>query len=102
MTDVDLYLLPTPVEPTEKLMQKNPVLILIAGLWGVLNAGLVMSNALEWTELSGEQMTAIGGFVTVTCGLAALVLRASVYSPATVAQIEASAAVHPANGHNPR
>lgn len=62
-------------------MKKEPVLIVLGGLWAVLNAALIMLNALGVTDLDAAQLTAIGSFVTAVTGLAALVIRSTV-SPA--------------------
>lgn len=59
-------------------MKSEPVLIVLGGLWAVLNAGLLMLNALGVTSLDAAQLTAIGSFVTAVTGLAALVIRSKV------------------------
>ena len=63
-------------------MKKEPVLILLAGLAGLINLGLIAANAIGTTHLDGSQIAAVVAFVTSACALAASVLRAYV-SPAS-------------------
>lgn len=59
-------------------MRSEPVLVLLAGLAGVINLGLVAASATGLIKLDGNQIAAIVAFVTSACALAAAVIRARV------------------------
>lgn len=46
-------------------MKRNPVVVIIGGIGGVITAGLNMLLALGAFDLKGEQVAKIDGFVTV-------------------------------------
>lgn len=62
-------------------MKSEPVLVLLAGLAAVVNAGLLAAVKLGWLELDAGQVAAVVTFVTACTGLAAAVIRSKV-SPA--------------------
>ena len=59
-------------------MKKEPVLILLGGLAGLINLGLIAANAVGTTHLDGTQIAAVVAFVTAACALAAAVVRSYV------------------------
>lgn len=70
--------------------KEEPVVVGLGSLAGVVDAGLLVSNSLGWTQLDGNQLGLIIGFVTVACGAVAKVLRSAVTSPATIARAAGS------------
>lgn len=65
-------------------MQTRPVMIIVAGLGGVVEAVIAAAVAfgLDW---SGDQVAAVMGVVGVSTAMAtALLAQARVYAPATV------------------
>lgn len=80
---------PTPPEPPAALTDTEPVAVFLAGLAALVDAGIAAATALDWLDLTNEQAGAVIGCVTVATGLCLAVLRARVYSPATVAALTA-------------
>lgn len=76
---------------TPGLVEREPVLVFLAGLAGVVDAGLITADTLNWVALTNEQTTSLVAFVTAVTALVAGVVRAKVWSPATVAGITAGA-----------
>jgi len=75
---------PTPAP----LIEREPVAVVIAGLTAVLDAGIILAAAFDWA-LTASQAGALVAFVTACSAFAAPVLRAHVWSPATVAALKA-------------
>lgn len=65
-------------------MKKEPVRILLAGLAGVIDLGLIAAARLELVALDAGDIAAIVAFVTAACALAAAMIRSRMDSPATV------------------
>lgn len=59
-------------------LKTEPVLIGIAASDLILGAGLLMSNALGWTDLDVGALAAISGFVVAVSGTAAGIIRSAV------------------------
>lgn len=76
-------------EPPAPLTETEPVAVFLVGLAAVVDAGIAAAAALDWIDLTTEQAGAVIGFVTIATGLCLAVLRARVYSPATVAGLTA-------------
>lgn len=72
-------------------MDREPVLIFLAGLAAVVDAGLIASTGLDWLPWDGGQCASVVAFVTAACALAAAVLRSIAFSPATVARLSGAA-----------
>lgn len=86
MTETTPEPAPSPPE-SGNVWQKEPVAIALAGLDGVVVAGLAMADALDWVSLQPEQTAAVSAFVVAISTVIGAVLRAAVYSPATVAAL---------------
>lgn len=76
------------------MWRREPVLIGLAGADAVLLAILGALKALDVLSITGEQMAAVSAAVLAVTTLAAAIIRASVYSPATV---DAAASPDPAD-----
>lgn len=63
---------------------KEPVLILLGSAAAVADLGLIVAHQFDWLDITAEQITAVVAFVTAVSGVAAALIRASVYAPATV------------------
>jgi hypothetical protein len=74
-------------------LDEEPVFVFLGGLAGIVAIGLGAATALDWLPLTAQQTTAIAGFVTAVTAFAASVLRSRVWSPATVANLQARAAI---------
>lgn len=83
-----LGLMTAPSHTPTGLLDREPVLVFLSGLAGLVDLGIIAGNALDWLQLDEGQTVAVVAFVTAVTALIAGVLRASVYSPATVARIE--------------
>lgn len=79
----------------KNLMQTQPVLVLLEGIAGVFNLGLVAANALGAVTLDAGQVTAVVAAVQGAATLAAAVVRAAVVSPATHAEAVQAALMTP-------
>lgn len=64
-------------------MDREPVLIILAGLAALVSAALAATNAIGWTHLSVGETSSLIAFVVMLCGLLAAAIRGQVYSPAT-------------------
>jgi hypothetical protein len=73
--------------PTPPLGDREPVAIFLAGLAGLIDLGIVMATRLGWVDLTAEQGAAIVAFVTGATFIAGGMLRSTVWSPASVAEI---------------
>lgn len=71
-------------------LDTEPVAVALTGLAGVVDLGLIAAVALDWIDLTNEQTAAVVAFVTAATALVGAVLRANVYSPATVEDLTAS------------
>lgn len=67
-----------PETPNPKSLNMEPVLYGIGALDLCIGAGLGMSNALGWTDLSVPQLGAISAFVLAVSGTAAGIIRSAV------------------------
>lgn len=70
-------------------LDTEPVAVALTGLAGLVDVGLIAAVALDWLDLTTEQTAAVVAFVTATTALVGAVLRANVYSPATVEDLTA-------------
>lgn len=64
-------------------MRTEPVLVLLAGIAGVVDITLVALSAVGVITWDGGQTAAVVAAVAAVAGLLGAVIRASVYSPAT-------------------
>lgn len=67
------------------LLETEPVALGVGTLAAVVDALLVMVTALDWVDLTNEQAAAIIAFVTTLSLAIGTFLRATVWSPASVA-----------------
>lgn len=65
-------------------MDTEPVGVVTAAVIVVLNAGVVLSLAFGWWDITDAQLAALVAFITAVSGLAGAVTRSKVYAPATV------------------
>jgi hypothetical protein len=72
-------------------MSREPVAVFILGFDAVVAAGLSAASALGWISLSGDQVAAVVGFVTVLSGLVVAALRSRVVPVGRVEEIRATA-----------
>jgi Na+-transporting NADH:ubiquinone oxidoreductase subunit NqrD len=70
------------------LLEREPVAIGIAGLTAVIDAGIILAAAFDWA-LTAPQAGALVAFVTACSAFAAPLIRAHVWSPASVAALTA-------------
>lgn len=59
-------------------MDREPVLIFLAGLAAVVDAGLIAAANLGWLSWDGDQIAKVVVFVTSMCALFAAMIRAKV------------------------
>lgn len=71
------------------LIDTEPVIVFLAGLAAVVNLGLIAATALDWVALTPASTATIIAFVTAAIALVASTLRAKVWSPASVGDLEA-------------
>lgn len=64
-------------------LDKEPVAIMLAGLAGLIDAGIAAATALDWIHLTTDQAASVIAFVTIITGLIGSALRAKVWSPAS-------------------
>lgn len=70
-----------------KLFQTEPVALGVGTLAGLVDAFLIMANALDWVDLTNDQTAAIIAFVTTLSLVVGAILRATVWSPDSVAHL---------------
>lgn len=81
-----------PASPPENpgALDKEPVAVFGAALIGAITAGLALADSLGWLPLTAEQTTGIVAFITALGAAIGALLRARVYSRATVARLKAA------------
>lgn len=86
----------TPDVPTvadaDTIVDREPVAIFLGGLAALIDVGLVAANAMEWVSLTDGQTASLVAFVTAFTALAGSMVRARVWSPASVASAVATIA----------
>lgn len=78
-----------PTAASGGILDTEPVLVLLTGLAGVVDLGLIAADGLDWIPLTNEQTGALVAFVSAVTALIAAMLRAKVWSPASVGAITA-------------
>lgn len=73
--------------PAARALDAEPVATLLTSLVALVDAALVAGTALGWLDLSAEQTAALVAFVTALSGVVGALLRASVWSPASVERL---------------
>ena len=64
-------------------MDREPVAILLAGFAAVFSLCILAANAMDWTHLEADEVTAVVAAVAGICVLVGSAIRATVFSPAT-------------------
>lgn len=78
---------PTPAPaPAPGAWEKEPVAIALSGLVAAVVAALGVASAYDWIDMTADQVAATGAALTAITAAVGAVLRAAVYSPATVAR----------------
>lgn len=63
------------------MWNREPVLIALAALDGVVVAGLVLAGTLGIVDLPAETIAGVGAFVVAVTGMVAAILRGQVWAP---------------------
>lgn len=80
----------TQPKEAEGLVDTEPVIVALTGLAGVVDLGIMAASSLDWIDITAGQTASVVTFITAVTALIAAVLRARVYSPATVARIRSA------------
>lgn len=70
-------------------LSTEPVAVWLAAALAIVNAGLALADVFNWIDTTPEQTTAIGVFVTTVTAIIGALVRGTVYSPSTVADLTA-------------
>lgn len=78
---------PTRPEPADRLVDEEPVYVFLGGMATFVGVALAAASAFDWLDIGAGQTATVIGFVTAATAYVASILRARVWSPASVAAI---------------